>query len=273
MASTSTEAPGPRPRLPAPAGILLAPSRQTVTSPWAPMQTCVEHNRPGQHRHAQGLAAAWARCSPHGALSGRAGSAAPLAAALWAAARAPRARCSLHGKEAVRTAACAQDRCRACRTSPARGRGACGACRRPVRGASRASRRPQAPPAALTTNYQLMRVVNSPPDMLSPTRLPSCAPSFCFGKPVTGWLPRIITICPTTANAPQAGGRPGMLGREARRSSGARGARRDGCARRASVPASRRRCRAVLEPARPPARRKALSSVLSLAAEIGRPTQ
>ena len=41
----------------------------------------------------------------------------------------------------------------------------------------------------------------SAPEMRSRMRLPSCAPSFCFSKPV--WLPRIITSCPKTAKAPR----------------------------------------------------------------------
>ena len=40
----------------------------------------------------------------------------------------------------------------------------------------------------------------SAPDMRSRMRLPSCAPSCCFDRPV--WLPRIPTSCPNTAKAP-----------------------------------------------------------------------
>jgi hypothetical protein len=64
----------------------------------------------------------------------------------------PQSGCPGHSHSpAWRRSECAQSRRhgrRACRAAPARGRGTYGVCRKPVRGASRASRRPLEPPAA-----------------------------------------------------------------------------------------------------------------------------
>ena len=67
------------------------------------------------------------------------------------------------------------DTCRTWRTVPARGRGSCGAPRAPPRGASRALRRPHAPPAARGAKVAALKSCN-------------CQPHPIFARSMKFWL-------------------------------------------------------------------------------------